>query len=228
MVSSAGTADKPPRPKALLVQPSNIPAELKAGRQHVVWRYVLRDGKWTKPPYRPDGTLADVTDRSTWVTFPEAIAAYLAGGWDGVGRVLVREDRIVGLDADEVISEQGDLDADAAVMITLMGGYAERSPSGGGARVLARGTKPGDKCRKGKFEMYEGARYLTLTGNVLDGSPAEVPERQAGIEAVYHRIWPRAKPKPEPKPASAGGRKFVFQGFGGDCPLPLTPDELAR
>src|SRR5262249_21715297 len=130
----------PAKPAALTVLPENIPASLKAGRQHVVWRYELRDGKWTKPPYRPDGSLASTTDPATWVMFGEALAAYRAGGWDGVGRVLVREDRVVGLDLDKVISEQGVLDPAANEVITLMGGYAERSPSGRGVRALARGT----------------------------------------------------------------------------------------
>jgi primase-polymerase (primpol)-like protein len=92
----------PPRPQALAVLPDGIPDDLLDGRQHVVWRYELREGKWTKPPSRPDGSPASVTDPATWSTAQEVLDAYAAGGWDGVGRVLVRDDGIVGFDLDGV------------------------------------------------------------------------------------------------------------------------------
>jgi hypothetical protein len=41
-----------PRPKALRVIVENLPVELRARDQWVIWRYqTARDGKWTKVPY---------------------------------------------------------------------------------------------------------------------------------------------------------------------------------
>jgi hypothetical protein len=42
---------KPEKPKLMPVNPENIPHDLKVGKQFVVWKWELRDGKWTKPPY---------------------------------------------------------------------------------------------------------------------------------------------------------------------------------
>src|SRR5262249_43656327 len=90
----------PQRPSALPVSPDGIAPEMRQGKRFVLWRYELRHGKWTKPPYRPDGNLADSTDPKTWSTFDEVWAAYLGGGWDGIGRVHLPEDNLVGADAD--------------------------------------------------------------------------------------------------------------------------------
>ncbi len=79
------TAGNGARPVALTVEPERIPEALKVGRRHVVWRYVMR-GRWTKPPYTPgSGAPASVTAPSTWRRFDDAVAAYTAGGWDGIG-----------------------------------------------------------------------------------------------------------------------------------------------
>src|SRR5262249_1278854 len=75
------------KPTALRVQSENIPAELRALDQWVVWRYEFRQKKWTKPPYTIHGESASSTDPKTWTTFTKAIAAYEAGGWDGVGLI---------------------------------------------------------------------------------------------------------------------------------------------
>ena len=48
-----------------------IPAELRALDQWVVWRYAIRDGKKTKPPYnaRYPKRGAKSDDPTTWSTF---------------------------------------------------------------------------------------------------------------------------------------------------------------
>jgi len=43
-----------------------LPKMLKRGRRFVLWKYVLREGRWTKPPYQRNGFLASVTDPETW------------------------------------------------------------------------------------------------------------------------------------------------------------------
>ena len=56
MTDQEHTAVAPdPKPIALRLSPDNIPQELQALPQWIVWRYVHKDGKWTKPPFRADG-----------------------------------------------------------------------------------------------------------------------------------------------------------------------------
>jgi hypothetical protein len=47
--------------------------------------------------------------------------------------------------------------------------YTERSPSGDGIRIMARGTLPEHDRKNGDAEIYGKDRYLTITGQVVDG-----------------------------------------------------------
>src|SRR5262245_40708430 len=210
-----------PRPVALPVIPDAIPAELKARAQWVMWRYVWRDNKWTKPPHTTAGELADSTDPKTWESFGSALLIYRAGGFDGIGYVPTPEEQLTAGDADECRDPESGViigpDADALLELDT---YTEVSPSGTGIRCFAFGRKPGRDSKKGNFEFYDGltregkpgGRYLTVTGHRLDNSPATINHRQAEIEAVYYRHWP--KRDPETTVTSA--------------PLLLTDDELLQ
>jgi primase-polymerase (primpol)-like protein len=197
-----------PRPHALRVIPDGIPAEMTARDQWVVWLYEWRldkagKGTWTKPPSDPrTAKHADSTDPKTWVSFNDALAAYSLGGWDGIGRIHLPEDRITVLDLDKVRDPAtGAVEPKAARIVAEIDSYTEISPSGAGLRIVARGRKP-DRQRsrrkvfeKGDLEMYDGltadgkpgGRFLTFTGHRLDGAPATVNDRQEQINAVYRR-----------------------------------------
>jgi hypothetical protein len=235
-----GTGQTPPRPSPLTVRPEGIPAELQEGKRFVLWKYDFRKGKWTKPPYQPNGKLAGTTDPATWSTFAEVLAAYRQGGWDGIGRIHLPEDNLVGADADHCVApDTGEVSGADAEAVLSLATYTEVSPSGTGLRAFCRGRKPGRKCKNGAFEIYDGltkkgepgGRYLTLTGHHLDGSPATVNDRQAEVEAVYNRYFgAKQKLKASERQGAKGGRIQLLkvQTFGGPCPLPLTPGELRR
>jgi putative DNA primase/helicase len=62
---------------AVAVSPEAIPVEIREIPNWVVWKYVLRDGKWTKPPFdAKTGRSAKSTDPSTWTTFGQALKTY--------------------------------------------------------------------------------------------------------------------------------------------------------
>ena len=91
------------RPTSLPVTPEHIPAELKALPQWVIWRYFWKADKrkWDKPPLNARiGNAASSTNLKTWSTFDQAMAAYTAGGFDGIGLALVKVNGIVGVDLD--------------------------------------------------------------------------------------------------------------------------------
>jgi putative DNA primase/helicase len=194
---------EPPRPVPLRVIPENIPAELRALSQWVVWRYELRAGKgdkkpkWTKPPFAANGGgAASSTDPATWAPFEEALDAYERGGWDGVGLVHVPGDNLGVIDLDHVREgEAAALEPWAAAIVALMDTYAETSPSGTGLRIVARGRKPGRKAKRGPVEIYDGltadgeagGRYLTFTGHRLDGVPSVANDRQDQLAEVYQQ-----------------------------------------
>ena len=230
--------DENEKPRSLPVVPQNIPAELQEGRRFVLWRYILRDGRWTKPPFQPNGRNADSTDPETWVTFAEVVAAYQAGGWDGIGRVHLPDDRLVGVDVDHCLDAEKAIITSAFVgkAIRLLDTYTEISPSGTGLRAFCRGIKPGRRCKKNDFELYDGltaagepgGRYLTLTGQHWRSTPATVHDRQAEIDQVYNNLFgPAEAEAPEPAPERVADWPPVLIATSSD-PVHLSDDEVLR
>lgn len=162
------------RPSAFAVKAENIPKELKARPQWVCWRWVRREGKWTKPPYQPNGRLADCTNPIAWSNFDSALAAYQdrTQDFDGIGFVLTRDDPYTGIDLDHCVATDKSIKQHAIRIIEQLNSYAEFSPSGTGVRIIVCGKLPPGrrKSTRLRIEMYDTDRYLTLTGHVLKGS----------------------------------------------------------
>jgi len=152
------------RPTPLPVIPDNIPEALKSCPQWVCWKYVLKDTKWTKPPFQPNGIFASSTDPATYSEFSETLAAYQEeeGGFDGIGFVLTANDSFVGIDIDHCFVD-GIVTDEAQGIITDLDSYTERSPSGVGIRIFVTGTIP-KAVKKEQIEMYAQGRYVTVTG----------------------------------------------------------------
>lgn len=168
----------------------NMPGELKAQKMWVVWRGVPkqnRDGetRFTKPPLQPSGRPAESDNPDTWHTFSEVKAAYETGKFDGVGIMTVRP--YVTYDQDHCIDERGKISRTATEDLDDLNTYSEISPSGTGIRAICKGEKPGTKCKRGNFELYDSARYVTLTGHLIEPYPANIRENNDGINAVYER-----------------------------------------
>lgn len=187
-----------------------LPDGLRAARRFVLWRWELRDGKWTKPPYQPTGRLASADDPSTWVDFELAQAAVESGLFDGLGIVL-NGDGLVGPDFDHCVDD-GVIADWALPAIKRLGSYTELSPSGTGIRVLAYGKLPpgGRSKAKGghKIEVYDSGRYLTLTGHDLEGFADRIEERTE-LLGRFHAWWfgevKADRPEPNGKAPRTGG-----------------------
>jgi primase-polymerase (primpol)-like protein len=177
-------------PGALIVHPENIPPAIRNVPFWLVWRYEPpADGKWAKPPYDPRTKgPADPTDPAACGTFAEAIAAYRGGGFDGIGFILTAEDPFTALDLDKCRDiHTGVVEEWALQLIARLSSYTEVTPSGAGARILVLGKKPGTKCRRGRLEVYDRARYVTITGHHLAGTPEGIESRQEELAAVLSR-----------------------------------------
>jgi putative DNA primase/helicase len=160
-------AAEAPRGEVTL-RPENVPTELKARRQWVVWRHEERDSKATKIPYRPANpeARASATDLMTWGTFREAQTACERGEADGIGFVFSSGDPYAGVDLDGCRDPKtGEIERWAAKTVDRLDGYAEVSPSGTGVHVIVRGKAP--NRRRGPLEMYSSERFFTVTGEVL-------------------------------------------------------------
>lgn len=144
-----------------------LPAKLKEGTRFVNWKYKLRAGKWTKPPYQTNGSFADSTNPKTWATFAKVVAAYKGGKWAGIG-IALNADGLAGIDLDDCIDPHGKIEPWAQKIVHDFDSYTEVSPSGQGVRIFVQ-VEPGLKIgvKSGGQEAYTHARYLTLTGHSL-------------------------------------------------------------
>ncbi|SEP14477.1 hypothetical protein SAMN04487948_11678 [Halogranum amylolyticum] len=132
------------------------------------------------------GSFASSTDPETWADFETAVAYLERGRADGVGFVFTEEDPIVGVDLDDCRDpESGDVDDDAQDIITRLESYTEVSPSGTGYHVLIQGALPDRRNRRGKIECYDTARFFTVTGDRVTGTPTAVSQRQDALEAIH-------------------------------------------
>ena len=184
-----GNAAARPGIPTLPLNPDGIPAQLKAIPRWLLWRLEDRAGKPSKTPYQVSGALAKVNDPDTWTTFETALAAYLKGGFSGLGIALSDDDDLTGVDLDKCLNPNtGELDLEAAGIVAMLPTYCEVSPSGRGLRLFAFGKLPQGGRRKGKVEMYESGRYLTVTGNRFNGHDSIV-ECTAELAEVHARIF---------------------------------------
>ncbi|RDZ51306.1 hypothetical protein C5C07_17050 [Haloferax sp. Atlit-4N] len=169
------------------VTQKNLPTELVERDQWVCWRSEKRDGKKTKIPVVPgEGSFASSTDPETWSDFETVRSFVKANRADGIGFVFTKEDPIVGVDLDDCRDpETGDVDDDAQDIIDRLDSYTEVSPSGTGYHVLINGDLPEGRNRRGHIELYDTARFFTVTGDRVDNTPGQVKRRQDALEAIH-------------------------------------------
>jgi putative DNA primase/helicase len=154
--------------RILPIRTENIPEELKARPQWVVWRAV--GDKPNKIPYSArTGRRASSTDLMTWSTFEEAVRALETGRYSGVGFAFCSADPFVGVDLDSCRNlETGEIDGWAQKIIDSFEDVVllEASPSGRGVHVITRGV-----CKDGvntkSVEVYGQDRFFTVTGAVI-------------------------------------------------------------
>jgi putative DNA primase/helicase len=246
ITTSAADAE-PPEPAVVAARPGvlveNVPACLRERPQWVVWRYVERDGRTAKVPYDPRTRReADTTDPTTWASFGAAVDAL--GTWRGlagVGFVFAPDDPYCGVDLDDSLDPAtGALKPWAREIVDRLASYVEVSPSLCGAKVFLRARKPGARCRRayadGEVEIYDHARFFTVTGRPCDGPRWEVADRQAELDRVYQMVFANAGggvPAPAAPAADDGPPSFDYDADvrGGDArggAAPLADEEIVR
>ncbi|MEK5331037.1 phage/plasmid primase, P4 family [Lysinibacillus sp. FSL W8-0992] len=167
--------------KILMVVQENIPEELKALRNWVLWcaEYNEDRQQFDKIPYQIDGRRASHSDFATWNTFDIVYKTYdESNQYDGVGFVLSVDDPYCCVDIDDIQS-MDELDELADEIISMS--YAEQSPSGEGIHVWFK-YKHNKERHKNKnqqtgYEIYDNKRFISFTGESLN----ELPIREGGF-----------------------------------------------
>jgi len=178
---------------------SVLPEELRKRDQWVCWKEEPRDGKPTKIPVTPGSdAFASSTDPETWASFETALEYADTGNADGIGFVFTDDDPIVGVDLDDCRNpESGDVDDTALDIIERLDSYTEISPSGTGFHVLIKGELPDGRNRRGSIELYDTARFFTVTGDRLEDTLPRVARRQDALVAVHREYVQDTDPNPE-------------------------------
>ena len=179
-----------------------VPEELAALPQWVLWRRETRNGTETKVPYRADGKgRARSNDCATWAPLANAMHA-LANGADGIGFVLATGGDLVGIDVDVPVEDPIAVE----IIERFRATYCERSPNGK-LHVWCKG-KP-QRCGKGtidkRVEVYDRTRYLTVTGDHIEGTADEVTEQQAALDWLHGMYFAKAERHADEEAGSRSG-----------------------
>ncbi len=173
----------------------NIPDELKARRQWLLWRWEAKPGGGrTKVPYRADGRRASSTNPETWAGFEDVVSRYERGGFSGIGFAVTKDDPFTGIDLDGCVAlATGEITPKAGELVRRFGSYGETTPSGEGLRIWIRARKPAGRCSKPGLEIYDVGRYFTASGRHLAGTPKTIEPRQSELEALIAEEFPKPR-----------------------------------
>ncbi len=192
----------------------NIPETLKNTNFFVLYRLepkVNEDGavivkangtpKMDKIPYQPSGRKADTTNPDHLIDWDTALAAYRTGAFSGIGVILTAANTdhpLCCIDLDDSRNRiTGQLTDRAQSLVNRVNGWTEISASGDGVHIFALCSETFERTRTDGIEVYQSARFIALTGNVVEGSATEIEDRTAIIKAIYNEYFPQPdRPSP--------------------------------
>ena len=162
---------------------SSIPEEMRLYPQWVVWKLTTRaqTGTVIKLPIDPNtGDAARVSDRVTWGTYDQALAAFQTGKYSGMGYVFNEADPFCFIDLDHVINN-GDWDPVARDALSNIQSWSEFSQSGDGVHIICK-AEGRDAKKIAGVEIYYTGRFVAMTGNHIEGTPADIREANNGVQ----------------------------------------------
>lgn len=190
----------------------NIPPELAARPQWLLWRFEPHEKPGKKPrkmPYyvggrRRTGTQGDDEDRARLVEMAVVRRAYERGGWSGVGFAFLPADGLAGVDLDGAINEDGEYDPrHAQIVASCPDTYIELSPSGRGYHVIGRADTHTAKSDRIGVELFTGAQFFTITGRLTAGGVPALGALAPLVLEGIHRMVQEAKDADKAEKAAA-------------------------
>ena len=168
----------------------NIRKAFKDFINQPVW--VVTDLNNRKVPIDPEtGKTASITDPKTWTTFSRADEFCKKKPGFAPAIALSSDINLTCIDLDDVRNENQTLSW-AKEMVQKCATYTEVSISGGGFHLFSKGQKPNqDHSKKGQIEIYDRDKFMTITGNVLNGHE-NIVEAQEAIRAIYYETFKKA------------------------------------
>ncbi len=190
---------------------SNIPPELQARRQWVLWGVDPDNPKAPRQVVSPTQG-AKANNPMTWGSFePARCIVDMIGDARGIGYEITPADGLVAVDFDQCLDADGNLLPPFDEWIKALPGYWELSQSGTGLHGFVRGTLPAgcgnkrhidpqNKADEREVELYVQERYIALTGALWGPQTtlADAPSAQPGIDAILEQMHMR------PEDAAAG------------------------
>jgi hypothetical protein len=210
-----------PAPAIPLPRQDCIPEALRGRAQWLNWGYVWDPEReqWRKVPQNSrTGFRASTTNSDDWATFAQAHRrAERSNGRLGIGFVFSANDPFAGVDLDNCRDPETGVIADWAVeLIKPIRTYTEISVSGTGVHLYGMAHVGGGRRSRyatGEAEIYDRDRYFVVTGDQLPGTPDDVAEAQAAVDALRATLFP-AKSSPAP--------------FNGSKPNGLSDGDVIR
>ena len=188
---------------------NGIPEELKKARQWGLYRLEWQEKKkkFNKIPVDPwTGGPGSSTNQDTWSDFNTAVAAAEKMGLDKGGLAFYFANGFAGVDLDHIGDDidtyingsntDPDTNEVAHALELTDHSYSEISTSREGIHIIVKGKIPGDRRRRGHFEMYDSGRFFALTGWTIGGG-REVKE--VDLTPAYTHYIGKDKVFPMPK-----------------------------
>src|SRR5579859_7025636 len=190
-----------------------VPQELRDRKQWLVWRFEAHEEQGKKPrkmPYYIDGgrrvgKQGDERDRARLATFAEAMKNKPAEGKGGIGFAFLPDDGLAGIDLDRMIDQStGEINEQHANIVKALDSYTELSPSGAGVHIFVSTKEVGAfssfKTNSIGVEVFCGAQFFTVTGQLYAGSSTEIrPINEKNLKRL------RATVRQKKPPAGAKG-----------------------
>lgn len=212
------------RPKPFQGDLANLPVELdplKVKAHWVCWRWEEERGAkgrvtLKKPLYQPKHPRrqAKTNDPRTWGTYDEALSAFKAGSFDGIGYCLTDSD-FAAFDLDNCRDPAtGQIAPWAKDLVDRAASYTEFTVSGTGLRIIGKAfdevvhtIRPVPGVKEGRIECYNrAARYIVISGNPVAGDISKI-QNFAGLMLEVRDSWGAATPgNPNNAKLNAGGR----------------------
>lgn len=203
--------DKNIRPLPVVPQFENIPAELQALKQWVMWKYIWKSdesdktkGVWSKIPFSTNNSSASSTDKNTWSSFRTAMMTYnqRQNDFDGIGFVFDPKGEYIGIDLDDCLRMKPDgyeLKPFALNIFQQLQTYTEVSPSKTGLHLIGKVSdfkliRKRFQYEGNEIEVYKEGRYFTFTG-AAPPPPLPIIDVKKVLTEILDIVTPKAEEK---------------------------------